>query len=368
MEANFKEPSLKLHRLLTGIKFELAETAKEKLRQYLVTKSNLFIYKYCIENEILSYNSGDLEQINETIKSALEKLENEKKRDLENEASLFEIDKRICEFYAQIMDEENFEKLSKDLIERDPSSSLKMDVYMCKIRMAIIKENRNGLVTNIELANHIAETSSDWDRKNRFKVYSGLFYLIKAEFRQAADQFHGCLASFEASELLEFDTVIFYLVFCSLLAYSRTELNAKILKNSEVNKCKQYLPLVDCLYQCKYDEYFRRIINFIDLMDKDYFLLPFREHFCKEMKIKGYNQLLISYQSFHLQRMAEIYKVDRDYIEEDLRNFINEGRLNCLIDKIDDVIRANNTDGSRGYRDELNKGEEILRNIKKYLK
>lgn len=361
MEIDFREPSLYLHTLIHS------RNSREELREYLLSRLNLNIYKKCIDAGILDYSKQDLDHMNLEIQRRLDHFEAKKKEDLENEAFIFEVSKQLCEFYAQIFDMENFEALSAKLVEKDCSPSLKMDILMCKIRMSIILQNRTSLIINVEDAQAIFESSCDWDRKNRFKVYLGLFYLIKAEFFNAAAQFSECLASFDAKELLPFEKVILYLVFCSLLAFSRNELKSKIIDNSEVRKCKEFLLLPECLYNCQYSDFFRRLLEFIELTDDDLFLSQFREHFCKEMKIRGYRQLLLSYQSLHLIKMAQVFNVESGHIEEDLRNFINERKLPCIIDRVDGVVRMKEAKNDDELRASLKAGEEILRNIKKSI-
>lgn len=361
MEIDFREPNLHLHALIHS------RDNQEELREYLLSKLNLNIYRKCIDASILAYSKQDLDHMNLEIKKKLDHFQAKKEEDPENEASTSEVNKQLCEFYAQIFDMENFEALSAKLVEKDCSPSLRMDILMCKIRMSIILQNRASLIINVEDAQTIFESSCDWDRKNRFKVYLGLFYLIKAEFSSAATQFSECLASFDAKELLSFEKVILYLVFCSLLAFSRNDLKQKIIDNSEVRKCREFLSLPECLYNCQYSDFFRRLLEFIELAENDLFLSQFREHFCKEMKVKGYHQLLLSYQSLHLTKMAQVFNAEMDHVEEDLRNFINERKLPCIIDRVDGVVRMREIKKDDDLRASLRTGEKLLRSIKKRI-
>lgn len=359
MEIDFREPDLYLYTLIHS------KDRKDELREYLVGKLNLAIYKKCIDSGVLAYNKRDLDHMNLEIKKKLNCFESKKREDPENESFIFEVNKQLCEFYAQTFDMENFEMLSAKLIEKDCTPSLKMDIFMCKIRMSIILQNRVSLIINVEDAQSVFESSCDWDRKNRFKVYLGLFYLIKAEFSNSAVQFSECLASFDARELLSFDRVILYLVFCSLQTFSRNDIKRKIIDNSEVRKCREVLALPECLYNCCYPEFFGRLLEFIELTENDTFLSQFREHFCKEMKIRGYHQLLLSYQSLHLTKMAQMFNAEESHVEDELCNFINEGRLPCSIDKVEGVVRMREVRNDDDLRTSLEAGEDILRSIKK---
>lgn len=357
METDFKEPTLQLINL----------KSPELLREYLVDKKNLNLYKKYIEKGILKHNEEDFAQMNNGIAAKLESLKKQKEEDSENEPFVLEITKKTCEFYAQIFDIANFEKLASELIEKDGCNALKMDILMCKIRIAIILEDRHSLVRSIEDAQALFDTSSDWDRKNRLKVYFGLFHLIKAEFKTAAGYFSESLASFDAKELISFDKLILYLLFSSLITFDRNELKSKIVDNPEVRKCPELLKLPESMFNCDYPHLFRLLLEFIDLCEEDVFLENFKEYFCKEMKIRAYAQLLLCYQSLNLDKMAQCFNVEASFVEEDLRNFIVEQRINCVIDRIDNVVRMKVDKKDCDLQRLIKTGESVLRDIKKTI-
>lgn len=359
MDFDFKEPNLCLYRLLK------AKKSQEELRNYLVDHLNLHLYRKCIASGSLDNNEKDLTYIESQIKEKLNELQTKKEKEPENHPLCLEMDKKICELYAQIFDSDKFEKLAEELMKNDPSSTLKMDILLCKIRTAIILENRKKLILSIEEAKTVFEISCDWDRKNKFKVYLGLFYIMKAEFEKAANILSECLASFEATELLKFENMIFYLVFSALLSFSRTDLKETIINNSEIRKCSIFLALPEAIYECSYSSILLELLKFVDMMADDIFLCSFTDHFCKMIKIRAYEQLLSSYQSLHIAKMAQVFCINSESLEEDLRNFINEGKLSCVIDRIEGVVRMNQFGQYDNAIDSLNSGIEILRNIRK---
>lgn len=364
METDFKEPTLKLHRLIHSA-YTLNEI--EPLRKHLVESNNAVLYKRLIESKLLQNSPEDLKKIQKSSEEKISEMIALKEKDPENESHINEVNKKICEFYAQTCDLENLKSLSTELMKTDSSMSLKMDIYMCFIRIAIIMGDRNMLFTNIEKANDIFDSTCDWDRKNRFKVYLGLYNLMKTNFKHAVEYFAESLASFEAKELLSFDEVVFYLIFSSLLSCSRPEIKTFILENSEVQKSSVSLKLVESFYNCKYERIFKDLITFIEIFENDAFIGPFREHFCKEMKLKSYNQLLKSYRSLHIDRMASVFGVTQENLEEDLANFINEGKLHCVIDRISGIVRVTETEGTSDTEYLAKRGDVILKNIKKAI-
>lgn len=366
MDLDFKEPSLELKYLMDEAK---RLNKKENLREYLVKKSNLEIYKKCIEDRILNYNEDDIKIIKESIKAIVEKLEAEKANETEYDQNIFENNKQIAEFYAQIMDLDNFEKSLESLNGPwELSPSLKMDIYMCKIRISMINLDYNSMEKNVNEASLLFDETCDWDRKNRFKIYKGLYFLMNGKFCEAANLFYEGIASFDATEMFSFDKLIQYYIFCGLISLSRKDIQEKILKNSDVVKCKKYIRLVKIYYECDYANFFEAILEFVDIISEDAFIKHYDNYFCREMKILGYNQLLTSYLSIDIEQMANVFKILPDALEADLRYFIAENRLPCLIDKVNGVVLIVKKNKMDCVSEILNGGETVLTLIKKELK
>ncbi|KAI5149443.1 26S proteasome regulatory subunit N7 [Enteropsectra breve] len=364
MDINFIEPKLEL-------KFMIRKAVKtgqtECLKVHLINSCNETIFRRLAEAGLLEHDSKAVETMREAKEKKIQALESKKEADLENDSHVVEVETELAEFYASCMEMEKFSESTQGLMEKEPSLSLKMDIFLCEIRMALILDDRATLIRKIEMARDVFESTCDWDRKNRFRVYLGLFNLVRADFEGAAVLFSESLTSFNAEELLSFETVILYLVFSGLLSFSRTKINELILSNSEVNKCTSFMKLPKCLYNCEYQEYFSAILEFLEQCADDLFLEPFRENFCREMKIKGYRQLIMSYQTLHLDRMAEIFSISREHLEEDLRNFINENKLRCVIDRVDGAVHIVDKAADDSISKRLKDGSLVLRNIIKRI-
>ncbi len=73
------------------------------------------------------------------------------------------------------------------------------------------------------------EEGGDWDRRNRLKVYQGLYSLMMRDFKTAAQQFLDTIATFTSYELMEYQTFVIYTIFCTVLALSRPDLRDKVI-------------------------------------------------------------------------------------------------------------------------------------------
>lgn len=100
--------------------------------------------------------------------------------------------------------------------------------------------------------------------------------------------------------------------------------------------------MVDSLYKSNFSQFFTSLAE----VEQNYLLtnptlVPHARFYVREMRIKGYSQLLESYRSLTLERMARSFGVSEQFIDSDLSKFIALGRINATIDKVDGVITTN---------------------------
>lgn len=72
------------------------------------------------------------------------------------------------------------------------------------------------------------EEGGDWERKNRLKVYEGLYCMSTRNFKKAADLFLDSISTFTTYELFPYDTFIFYTVLTSIITLDRVSLKQKV--------------------------------------------------------------------------------------------------------------------------------------------
>jgi len=80
------------------------------------------------------------------------------------------------------------------------------------------------------LYDSLFEEGGDWERKNRLKVYEGLYCLSTRNFKKAADLFLDSISTFTTYELFPYDTFIFYTVLTSIISLDRVSLKQKVFK------------------------------------------------------------------------------------------------------------------------------------------
>eukprot|EP01092_Planopodium_desertum_P016710 TRINITY_DN9400_c0_g1_i1.p1 TRINITY_DN9400_c0_g1~~TRINITY_DN9400_c0_g1_i1.p1 ORF type:complete len:207 (+),score=14.18 TRINITY_DN9400_c0_g1_i1:86-622(+) len=166
----------------------------------------------------------------------------------------------------------------------------------------------------------MVEMGADWDRKNRLKVYEGLFFMTNRKFLAAANLFLDTLSSFSCSELFEYEQFIFYAVLTCIVSLPRVDLKKKTIDAPEIltviSKMPHLKSLLNSFYGCNYKEFFVALANVTQTIKKDRYIGPHSSYFCREMRIKAYAQLLESYKSVTLTSMAQAFGVSIDFLDQ----------------------------------------------------
>lgn len=72
------------------------------------------------------------------------------------------------------------------------------------------------------------EEGGDWDRRNRLKVYQGVYCMAIRDFKNAANFFLDTVSTFTSYELMDYKTFVTYTVICSMISLSRVDLREKV--------------------------------------------------------------------------------------------------------------------------------------------
>ncbi|KAJ6764175.1 26S PROTESOME SUBUNIT 6 [Salix koriyanagi] len=91
-----------------------------------------------------------------------------------------------------------------------------MDLVFYTLQLGFFYMDFDLISKSIDKANNLFEEGGDWERKNRLKVYEGLYCMSTRNFKKAADLFLDSISTFTTYELFPYDTFIF--LYCPLQA------------------------------------------------------------------------------------------------------------------------------------------------------
>jgi 26S proteasome regulatory subunit N7 len=296
----------------------------------------------------------------------------------------------------------------------------------------------------IDRATTLVESGGDWDRRNRLKAYQGLHLLTVRAYAAAAPLLLDSLSTFTSYELCNYSSLVVYAVLAGSVALKRVDFKAKVVDAPEIKAIlgegedklsalsgalsagpaagdeemtdaqtfaqetkavnltmlgqsrtgqqdeqvhidfKPLANLVSSLYNGNYQSFFIALGKVEDnFLSQDRYLCEHRQWYVREMRLRGYQQLLQSYRKVGLESMAKDFgvsvyfldkyvipscsRIDHTNVTRDLSNFIATDRVPCTIDRVQKVIETNRPDDkNKQYNDVLRQGDQLITKLQKY--
>ncbi|PPS14222.1 hypothetical protein GOBAR_AA06387 [Gossypium barbadense] len=215
-----------------------------------------------------------------------------------------------------------------------------------------------------------SKKAGDWERKNRLKVYEGLYCMATRNFKKATDLFLGSISTFTTYELFPYETFIFYSVLTSIISLDRVSLKQKVVDAPEILTVIRKIPnlseFLNALYDCQYKSFFLAFAGLTEQIKLDRYLHPHFRFYMREVRTVVYSQFLESYKSVTIEAMAKAFGVTVEFIDLELSRFIAAGKLHCKIDKVAGVLETNRPDANNAlYQATIKQGDFLLNRIQK---
>lgn len=275
-----------------------------------------------------------------------------------------------AEYLIRIGDKESALTAFRKTYDKTVALGHRLDIVFYLLRIGLFYMDSDLITRNSEKAKSLIEEGGDWDRRNRLKVYQGLYCVAIRDFKQAAELFLDTVSTFTSYELMDYKTFVTYTVYVCMIALKRPELREKVIKGAEILEVLHSLPAVRqylfSLYECRYSVFFQSLATVEQEMKKDWLFAPHYRYYVREMRILAYSQLLESYRSLTLGYMADAFGVSNEFIDQELSRFIAAGRLHCKIDKVNEIVETNRPDSKNWqYQETIKKGDLLLNRVQK---
>lgn len=325
----------------------------------------------------------------------------------------------------------------------------KIDLVLAIIRIQIFFGDRLGVKKNIDRAKTLVESGGDWDRRNRLKAYQGLHLLTTRSYNLAAPLLLDSLSTFTSYELCSYSSLVVYSVLAGSISLKRVDFKTKVVDAPEIRailgdgedklsalsgataagpgagdeemKDASATPtpapaavnlttlgsstapeeveapvdftslagLVRSLYVGNYQAFFLALAAVEEnFLNQDRYLCEHKGWFVREMRLRGYQQLLQSYRVVGLGSMANDFGVSIDFLDRyvgrinrgtlrcfiwltisysDLAKFIAADRIPCTIDRVNKIIETNRPDDkNKQYADVVKQGDGLITKLQKY--
>jgi len=348
--------------------------AKEQIIQIIKENDMAPFYEYLIENYSSTFQRdaqlvSDLQKKNEeTFKQLKDKLADVEENFGENEVR--EALLAIAEYQHKIGDKEKSLEAYRQATEKTVALGQRLDIVFALQRIGFCWLDLDLLKRNIEKAKSMIEEGGDWERRNRLKVYEGLYLLIIRNFKGAANLFLESIATFSSSELISYERFVFYTIIVSMISLERPDMKKRVVDSSDILSVVGKIPhasdYLNSLYNCQYREFLVALADVSDDMKKDRFVSSHVRYYSREMRIRAYAQFLESYKSVTLSSTADQFGLSIIFLDQELSRFISAGRLNAKIDKVGGIIETNRPDAKNAmYQQVIKHGDQLLNRIQK---
>ncbi|EEP76349.1 26S proteasome regulatory subunit RPN7 [Uncinocarpus reesii 1704] len=335
-----------------------------------------------------------------------------------------------AEFWARVGDRDKAVAAYETVFENTGVLGTKIDLVLAMIRIGLFFGDQLFVKKHIERANSLVEGGGDWDRRNRLKAYKGLHLLTVRNYKLAAPLLLDSLSTFTSYELCSYSSLVVYAVLAGSLSLKRVDFKAKVVDAPEIKAILgegedrlsaltgaissgpgagdeemkdvssatpgqastvvnlttlgtgsgaqadteapiDFTPLanlVSSLYNGIYRNFFTALAAVEDnFLTQDRYLHEHRAWFVREMRLRGYQQLLQSYRVVGLTSMANEFGVTVDFLDRDLAKFIAGDKIACTIDRVNGVIETNRPDDkNKQYADVVKQGDALITKLQKY--
>lgn len=151
-----------------------------------------------------------------------------------------------------------------------------MDIAFKLISIYLKQHLNHKIKENIDECYKLLEKGGDWERKNKLKVYEGIYRLIVRDFQAASKLFVEVIPTFNCPEIMSYEKLVTYSVLTGILNMDRVSIKKKIIDSSEAIVYLMKLPdikeYLESFYQCRYGDFFRVFVNIIELVRNDSYL------------------------------------------------------------------------------------------------
>ncbi|GMF23449.1 unnamed protein product [Phytophthora lilii] len=286
-----------------------------------------------------------------------------------NAAELAALDERLADAEQNLGDIEVLEAL----LARARMFSRVGDKEQALEAFRVAGEKPQSINQKILVALHIIRIGlffSDLELVEKLKVYEGCYLLMARDFKKASKLFQESVATFTATELMPYNTMVFYCVITCVLSMSRVDLKKKIVDSPEILAVINEIPcltdFLNGLYDCDYKRFFTAMVDIQPYILRDKYLSTHSRFLYRELRVLAYAQFLEAYRSVTIASMAAAFGVSVEFLDTELARFIAAGRLNAKIDKVAGVIETNRPDAKNAqYQDAIKKGDLLLNRIQK---
>lgn len=133
-----------------------------------------------------------------------------------------------ADYLAKIADKERALSAYRIAFEKAVGVGARLDVVFSQLRIGLFFSDHDLINRNVEKARDLVNEGGDWDRRNRLKVYEGIYLLSIRDFKKGANLLLDGLATFTSTELMDYKDFVKYTLIATAVSVERSEFKKKV--------------------------------------------------------------------------------------------------------------------------------------------
>jgi len=109
------------------------------------------------------------------------------------------------------------EKVFREAYEKTGGASRKMEILFEILLMNLDKYDMENIKKDIATCKELVDQGADWDKKNKLKIFEGVYCMLTRDFKKAAELFLSNVATFTCTELMDYNDFIFYTIIMAMV-------------------------------------------------------------------------------------------------------------------------------------------------------
>jgi 26S proteasome regulatory subunit N7 len=109
------------------------------------------------------------------------------------------------------------EKVFRDAYSKSGGASKKMEILFEIMLMNIEKFDIDALKKDVNQCKILVDEGADWDKKNKLKIFEGVYCMLIRDLNRAAELFMSSIATFTCVELMSYRDFVFYTVVTAMV-------------------------------------------------------------------------------------------------------------------------------------------------------
>jgi 26S proteasome regulatory subunit N7 len=155
-----------------------------------------------------------------------------------------------------IKDFEKAEIVLREVYEIASGASKKMEVLFEILQINFHRMDVDAVKKDVDKCKQHVEEGGDWEKKNKLKVYEGVYCMMIRNFKRAAELFIDSISTFTCSEMFSYTQFVFYTVVTSMVSLDRGTLRTNVVHSPDILQVIREIPNLkkfsDSFYHCQY--------------------------------------------------------------------------------------------------------------------